>query len=43
MLPPELQDKVYRPGADESYNVDLKFDPPKSTTTEVLVDEVEPE
>jgi hypothetical protein len=24
-LPADLQDKVYRPGADESYNVQMEF------------------
>jgi hypothetical protein len=36
-LPPELQDKVYRPGVDESYHVDLKFEGTQSNAREVQV------
>jgi hypothetical protein len=29
-LPPEIQEKVYRPGNDEEYNVEVDLTPPVS-------------
>lgn len=38
MLPEHLRDKVYKPGEDESYNVEIDLNPPEGMGTDERVE-----
>jgi len=40
-LPAEIQEQVYRPGADEAYNVEISVEEPKGMGEEVIQPEVD--